>query len=150
MKKVLSVLFILPFLLGCNKKETNTYKFTLESDESGELTLSDPSEMYQKAKTDKIDCVFYIGDDSCSACQKLKPQLTDFVKAYKLKIYYIPLTSITEENVSYLYDATMGPYQWAENSSVPTTYFFAYGDVIFRAGYDNTVKYLLKNVNLGE
>ena len=150
MKEILNVLFILPFLLGCKEKEYTGYRFTLESDESGELTLSDPQTLYQKAKTDQIDCVFYIGDDTCSACQKLKPQLTDFVKAYKLKIYYVPVSTITEENVSYLYDATMGPYQWGENSTVPTTYFFAYGDVILRGDSTNTIEYLLNYVNLGE
>ena len=147
MKKILSVLFILPFLIGCKEKEYDGYKFTLESDTSGELTLADPSILYQKAITDQIDCVFYIGDEACVACQKLKPQLENYVKAYELKIYYIPVGSITEENVSYLYDATMGMYQWANNSSVPTTYFFAYGEVILRGNAENTVEYLVKYVN---
>lgn len=147
MKKVLSILFILPFLLGCKEKEYNGFKFTLETDTSGELTLADPTVLYQKAITEQIDCVFYIGDDTCSACQKLKPQLEAFVKAYELKIYYVPVNSITEENVSYLYDATTGTYQWAENSTVPTTYFFAYGEVVLRGSANNTVDYLLKYVN---
>ena len=153
MKKLLSIIFILPFLLGCKEKEYTGFKLTLEKDESGELTLADPNTLYDVAITNEKDCAFYIGDDACSSCQKLKPQLEAWVKAYKYRIYYIPVSSITEENVQKLYDATVaavGYYQWAEDSSVPTTYFFSAKTVVFRGGADNTVNFLLKYVNVNE
>ena len=148
MKKLLTVLFVLPFLLGCKDKEYTGYKLTLESDESGELTSADPQTLYQKAITDGIDCVFYIGDDNCAGCQKLKPQLVDYVKAYKLKIYYIPVNVITDENVSYLNDATTeGPYTWGDNQSVPATFFFSSKVVMFRGDDTTTMNFLMKYVN---
>ena len=153
MKKLLTVLFILPFLLGCKDKEYTGYKLTLESDESGELTSADPQTLYQKAITDGIDCVFYIGDDNCGGCQKLKPQLVDYVRAHKLKIYYIPVNVITDENVSYINDATTdSPYTWGDNQSVPATFFFSQKYVMFRGDDTTTMNFLMKyvNINTGE
>lgn len=148
MKKLLAVLFVIPFLLGCKEKEYNGYKLTLEADESGELTLSDPQTLYQKAITDGIDCVFYIGDNMCSGCQKLQPQLEDWVKAYKQKIYYIPLNEITNENVSYLNDATnTEPYKWEDNQSVPATFFFSQKYVMYRGDDTSTMNFLNKYIN---
>ena len=148
MKKLLTVLFVIPFLLGCKEQEYTGYKLTLEADESGELTLANPQLLYEKAITDGIDCIFYIGDGSCTACQKLKPQLEGYVKAYKQKIYYIPLNTITEENVSYLNDATTdGGYTWGDSPNVPTTYFFSKKYVVFKGNYDTTMNFLMKYVN---
>jgi len=148
MKKILTVLFVIPFLLGCKEQEYTGYKLTLESDESGELTLADPETLYQKAITDGIDCVFYIGDDTCGACLKLKPQLKGYVEYYKLKIYYIPLNTITTENVSYINDATTDSlYTWGDNQSVPATYFFSQKCVVFRGDGENTMNFLMKYVN---
>ncbi len=153
MKKLLAVLFVIPFLLGCKEKEYKGYKLTLEADESGELTLSNPEELYQKAITEGIDCAFYIGDDMCSGCQKLKPQLVDWIKAYKQKIYYIPVNMITNENVSYLNDATnTEPYKWSDNQSVPATFFFSQKYVMYRGDDSSTMNFLNKyiNTNTGE
>ena len=150
MKKVLSVLFILPFLLGCKEKEYTGFKLTLENDESGELTSADPNLLFEKAITDGIDCAFYIGDDSCSACQKLKPQIESWAKVYKKKVCYVPVASITESNVQKLYDATVGYYSWAEDSSVPATFFFSEKQVVFRGDSTNTMNFFVKYINTDE
>ncbi len=151
MKKILTLLLTLPFLVGCKEPEYNGYKLKVEKDESGELTLADPNILYETAITNKKECVFYIGDDTCSACQKLKPQLEAWVKAFKGKIYYIPLESITTENVQKMYDATTddtGYYQWGDDSSVPTTYFFSAGFVVFRGGSTDTMTLLNRYVTV--
>ena len=150
MKKVLTVLFILPFLLACKEKPYDGPKITVEKDDSGALTEVEPITMFEVAFTNKIDSIFYIGDDSCSACQKLKPQLEAWVQVYKGKIYYIPFQSITSENVQYIYDSTVGYYQWAEDSSIPATYFFMQGEVIIKGSSDNTMNFIKKYVAVQE
>ena len=147
MKKLLSVLFAIPFLIGCKNEEYTGYKLTLEKDESGVLTEATPDTLYEVAITNQLDCAFYIGDESCAACQKLKPQLEAWVKAYKQKIYYIPVGNITSENIQKLYDATVGYYQYTEKTGLPTTYFFSAATVVFRGDSTNTMNFFIKYVN---
>ena len=150
MKRLLTAVFILPFLLGCKDKGYTGRKITLEKDESGKLTEVDPSVMYDVVVTNEKDAVFYIGDETCSACQKLKPQLESWVKVNKGKIYYIPVGSITNENMHYLIDSTVGYYEWKENDAVPITYFFMEGAVVMQTTYDNTMNFLMKYVTVEE
>ena len=147
---MLSVIFILPFLLGCKEKEYTGIKLAVEKDESGELTETDPSVLYETAIANKKDCVFYIGDEMCADCKKLKPQLEAWVKAKKGKIYYIKIQSINAENIHYLEDATVGYYQWAEGDSVPATYFFTQGEVAFKGISHDTMTLLTKYVTVVE
>ena len=150
MKRLFGTLLIIPFLLGCKEKEYTGLKLVVEKDDSGLLADADPTVMYEVAVTNKKDCVFYIGDEGCSACKKLKPQLEAWVKAYKGRIYYIQLSSITSENFHYLIDATVGYYEYKEGDSVPATYFFTYGEVAFKGTSDDTMSFLTKYVTVEE
>lgn len=151
MKKILATLFVLPFLLGCNRNQEYTgYKLTVERDESGELTESTPEELYENAITNNKDCIYYIGDDNCSSCQKLKPQLIAWTTMYKGKIYSIPLNMITNENVEKINDATVGYYDWSKNQSIPAVFFFGSGTVVFRGDDTNTMNFLNKYVQVQE
>lgn len=150
MKKIVRLFMVLPFLMGCKDREYSGTKIVVEKDESGALTEVTPDVMYDVASVQKKDCVFYIGDDSCEACQKLKPQLEGWVKYYKGKIYYVNIASVTEENLHYLYDATVGYYEWSEGSSIPATYLFKEGSVVIRGYVDDTMNLINKFVTVEE
>lgn len=148
MKNHLKTILFIPFLLGCATKQYTGVKIVVEYDDSGELTVSNPQEMYDVAITNEKSSIFYIGDDSCKACAKLKPQLESWVKAYKGKIYYIALNSITSENIQYLYDATEGYYQWSDSVGIPATYFFMEKEVAMKGDSSTTMNYLLNYVEV--
>ena len=150
MKRLIPLLLVVPFLFGCKEKEYTGPKIIVERNESGELVDATPETMFNKAFTDKVSSVFYIGDDSCAACAKLKPQLEAWVKYYKGTIHYIKVETITSETIQYLYDSTVGEYQWAESSAIPATYFFMEGYVITKKDGYETMEYLNKYVAVAD
>ena len=147
--KRLALLLIVPFLVGCS--HDNQYKgkkIELQYVEEGSLVVVDAKHMFDEAFTNKIDSIYYIGDDTCKACQSLKTQLTFWCKEKHANIYEIEYTKVDEDGLKYLIDATVGYYGWTENSSVPATYFFMQGSVVFKGDDQNTVQYLNKYVEI--
>ena len=150
MRKSVICLLAIPFLLACSKKPYNGPKIQVAYNETGNLLEASPMKMHSDATISKVDAVYYIGDDSCSACAKLKPQLEDWCTVYKGTIYYIPVSNITDANVNYLYEATEGYYQWTEKSTVPAVYFFMKGEVVFQADQTNAMEYLVERVEVAQ
>lgn len=110
--------------------------------ESGELVLTTPESMHEQIVINKIDAVYYIGDDSCLACAKIKPQLQSWCQVKKGTIYYLPVSEISESNIGLMKEATAGYYEWNENSSVPAIYFIKEGNIIFCGDQTNAMDYL--------
>ena len=150
MKKICSLLLVLPFLLGCNKQEYKGPKIKVEYNATGDLISSAPEYMYTHAFQESVSSIFYIGDDTCSGCAKLKPQLKGWCEVYHGAIYYIPWKSVTEDNEHYLIDATTsdGIYGWKHGDSVPAVFFFMDGYVVNRTSETDTMSYLMKYVEV--
>ena len=148
MKKIIPLLMI-PFLLGCtNSNEYKGKKIQLEYAESGAIITVDAKYMFDNAFTNKIDSIYYLGDDICKACQSLKTQLKFWCKDNHTNVYEIVYTDIKDEELNYIIDATVGYYGWTETDSVPATFFFMQGTVVFRGDDQNTVQYLNKYVEV--
>ena len=150
MKKIYSLFLALPLLLACNQKYTGP-KIKVEYNATGDLIEVAPEYMYNHAFVDKVNSIFYVGDDSCSGCAKLKPQLKGWCSVYYGAIYYIPWKSVTEENEHYLIDSTNeGLYAWKHGDSVPAVFFFMEGYVVIRTGENDTMSYLTNHVEVVE
>ena len=153
MKTKFMTLFLLtPFLLACNKN--NKYdgpKMNIERDTSGQLTESTPEEMKVVVIDNQIDSVFFIGDEACSACGTAKTRLNSWIKEKQGKIYYIPLTTIDENNIQIVYDVTGGEegyYSWEKTKTVPAIFFFKHGTAVYRDDGTNVIKYLNTYVDI--
>lgn len=152
MKNKIIILFVVPFLLACSNKKSsyNGPKIIVAHNASEALVNSTPEEMYSLVVDQDSDAVYYIGDDTCSACAELKPQLVDWIKVYQGTIYYIPVTDISESNINYVVSATEGYYAWSEKSTVPAVFFFMRGEVVFCADQTNAMDYLLTYVEVSD
>lgn len=141
---------MIPFLTGCNvDRPYDGPKLKIEYSEAGEVIECTPDFLYQHAITDEVDSIYYIGDDLCIACQQLKPQLNAWCNVYKGAIYYIPISNITEDNMHFLIDATVGQhYEWSDKDPVPAVYFFMETNVLFRGDGENTMNYLNRYVEV--
>ena len=148
MRNKIALLFFLPFLVACNRNTYNGPKLLIERDESGKLTETVPLTMKEKVIDERLDCVFYIGDESCSVCKELHPKLIDWVGEKKGKIYYIPLANIDDENIQYIFDATEGYYCWEKSQTVPALYLFKAGEAIFKGDASNGISVLNKYVEI--
>ena len=148
MKKLACLLLVVPFLFACKEKPYTGPKMHVEYNESGELIDAVPETMFQKGFTDKVDSIYYIGQDGCSACDKLKPQLSAWCEVNKGAIYYIQVSSITPENEHYISDSTVGYYSWDDRKVTPTVYFLMQGEVVFAGDETNTMSFLMKKVDV--
>ena len=140
---------MIPFLLGCtSNNEYKGKKIQLEYEENGSVVIVNAKHMFDMAFTNKIDSIYFLGDDSCKACQSLKTQLKFWCAEHHASVYEIVYTNVKDEELNYIIDATVGYYGWTENDSVPATYFFMQGTVVFRGDDQNTVQYLNKYVEV--
>lgn len=91
------------------------------------------------------DFVLFIGSEQCSHCQKYKKTINRVVEDYKIKVYYIDILKLTEEENAYI--SAHFPY-----SGTPTTLVIKNGIEYERQAcriegakdYDYTVKRLKK------
>ena len=148
MKKILLLTLAFPFVIGCSNKKYSGKKLQLNYVENGSLVVKDTKYLFDEAFTNKVDGVYYIGDDTCKACANLKPKIQSWCEKNHAEIYEIEFTKIDEEGLKYLIDATVGYYGWTEKSSVPAVYFFMEGEVITRSDEENTIKYLNEYVEV--
>ena len=149
MKKLFYITLVIPFIIGCsNKSSYKGQKIQLNYVENGSLVTTNTKQLFDDAFTNKIDGVYYIGDDTCKACANLKPKIQSWCEKNHANIYEIEFTKIDEEGLKYLVDATVGYYVWTEKSSIPSVYFFMQGEVITRSDEENTIKYLKEYVEV--
>lgn len=50
----------------------------------------------------KEDFVLYIGKNGCSACEEFNPKFTNIVNKYKVKVYYLDLSTYSDEELKYV------------------------------------------------
>ena len=142
---------LIPFcLIGCKRDDSyKGDKITLDYVEEGHLVESNVPEMKVNAFDNKVDSIYYIGDDSCAACADFKPKLVTWCAQNHANIYYIKFTEMTQEESSMLTDLTVGSiYEWGEKNTLPTTFFMMRGTLVFRGESSNTVSYLKKYVTV--
>lgn len=147
MKKVIAILLTIPFLIGCKKDYTGK-KITLNKVEQGQLVVVSPEHMFKETFQGKKDAVYYVGDDTCSACAALKKSLEAWCTNYQAIIYEIKWTEVKEDEIKYLEDSTVGPYAWKKENSLPAVYFFMEGEVTFLTDSQTTLDYLMKYVTV--
>ncbi|MHC1734383.1 MAG: thioredoxin family protein [Erysipelotrichaceae bacterium] len=107
MKKVLLILATLALLLtGCSKVG--------------------PSQVEPKEVTKMLDnnetLVVYVGYKACSACQSFKPVVTELIKNYDVKVYYVDTYESDKEDLADLIDTHLGEVEYT-----PTTFIFKDG-----------------------
>ena len=145
--KPLLVLTI-PFLIGCtgNDKYTGT-KITLSYVEEGGVVDSSVSEMKTIAFDNKVDSIFYLGDDTCASCAEFRPKFAAWFVQNHANAYYIRVTDMTKEESDLLTDLTVGSYyEWKDKNSIPAVYFMMQGEIMFCGDSSNTMNYLSKYV----
>lgn len=91
MKKVLMLLVSVLLLTGCSFG-TSLKKITYD-------------ELNQKMKN-KETFVLYIGSKDCSHCAEFKPTLETVIKKYKLEVYYIDMSLVSEEQYNAVKEKT--------------------------------------------
>ena len=149
MKKFIPLLLLTPLLFGCTSEKPYTgQKIVLDYVEEGTLVDSSVTEMKEVAFEQKIDSIFYIGDDDCSACLTLKQDIAGWCKLNHANVYYIHYSEVSQSDLSTLIDITEGYYQWSEEASIPATYLMMMGEIIFRGDSTNTLKYLNRYIEV--
>ena len=151
MKQIFKLLLFAPLLVGCTTEQPyKGPKLQLQYVEEGTLVTSSVQEMKEVAFDNKIDSVFYIGDDDCSACSNLKSNITNWCSNNHANVYYIEYTSLNTDDLNLLESITKdSDYDWnAEKASLPATYFMMQGYIIFKGASDNTMKYLKRYVEV--
>ena len=147
MKRMILSIFAIPLLLACNNKNESP-KISLEKVDNPGMEVVNGKHMFDNAFTNKTNSIYYIGDDSCSSCQALKPKVQEWCVNNNARVYEIVLTEMTPEDLTYIQDSTVGYYVWKDEDVVPTVYFFMEGEVVTRTSSDNTIKYLNKYVEV--
>lgn len=112
--KYLIIIFFIILLTGCGKSNLK------------EISYSDYSEMIKNKET----FILEIMQDGCSHCENFKPKLEDISKEYDLKIYYINLKHLKDDESEKLYSKT-------GTSSTPTVIFY-------KNGVENTISSRIK------
>lgn len=140
MKKKLLILFtiIMTFTLcGCGtKEESNLVELTFD-----ELT---------KKVENKEDFILVIESDQCSACTIYMPTMEKVVKNYNVKVNYINIRVLTDEQ-----SAKLATYVYT--NSTPLTVYFKEGvasdthnRIVGAANYDAVVESFTKNGYIGK
>lgn len=120
----------------------------VEYNESGALVTATPEDMLDKGITKAIDSIFYIGLETCSSCIKLHEELSNWCNKNKGTIYYIPSSSINDENLHYIQESTVGEFAWADTQTLPIVYFFTKGSVLIATNEKNTMKNINNHVSV--
>lgn len=107
MKKIFMILCaMLVVITGCSSK-LSSYE---------EISFSELEKMFEK----KEDFALFIGSAECSHCQSYKPKLETVIKVNQVKVYYIDISKLSNEE----YD-TLNKY--VTFSGTPYTVFFEDG-----------------------
>lgn len=131
---ILGLLFL---VTGCGNK-LSTYE---------EINYTKLNEKIEK----KDDFILFIGSYKCSACSVYKETLNKVIKDKQVKVYYLDVGKITEEENKKLLD------QINYDNVTPTTVFIKggieeniYNRLVGAKGYDKTIEAFVKNGFLKE
>ncbi len=111
MKKIIVILALLSSLMiGCDKEETvienenldkvdkqiddNKNNSNVNSDYFVEISAA---EFKNKVNSNEKN-IFFIGRDTCPACQTFKPTTIEFSSKEKINIYYVNTTNVTTDD----------------------------------------------------
>jgi len=108
MKKLLVLLSILLLLFGCSSSPRGPIKIKAK-------------EMPNLLKSNEI-VVFYLGSSVCSACKEYKPIISELVKNYDVKFYYVEANTDDTEDLNDLIDNYLGIVEYT-----PHTFIFRDG-----------------------
>ena len=75
-----------------------------------------------KLLDNKETLVVYVGSSVCSACQAYKPIVTELIKNYKVKVYYVETNSDVTADLTALQEKYLGTVQYT-----PTTFIYKNG-----------------------
>lgn len=88
-----------------------------------------PTKIKAKEMTKLLDAdeslVVYIGSSFCSACKVYKPVVTEVMKNYEVKVYYVESDSDDEDDLETLIDKHLGDVQYT-----PMTFIFKDGVLV--------------------
>jgi predicted bacteriocin transport accessory protein len=108
MKKILILLATMAiFLSACTSSASPT-----------KIKAKDMTKLLDNKET----LVVYIGSSVCSACQSYKPIVSELIKNYKVKVYYVETNSDATADLTSLQDKYLGTVQYT-----PTTFIFKDG-----------------------
>ena len=146
LNKLLGITIFIPLLMGCtNKSSYNGPKIVLDYVENGDLVSASATKMYEDVVTNKKSTIYLLGNDTCSACKKVKEKiLQPYAKGSHCNIYYVDIVDMSESDFNKIQAATQGVYQFLENDVVPATYFFLEGEVAFRVGAEDDLGHYLE------
>ena len=105
---------------------------------------------YHKMLDNKESFVLEIMRTNCSACQNFKPKLEEFVKEYKVTVYYIDTDDLSDKEKDKLFDET-------GIEGTPTVIFYKNGKeetvasrIIGSVSYEKTVTKFKSNGIINE
>lgn len=119
MKKFLifSICAILAVILtGCNGNKLTTYQ---------QISYQELKEKLEAKETFPI----LIGKQTCSACALFKPTIEKFIKEYQVKVYYLDIESLSEEEETDFQN-------WISITGTPTVAFVKEGKEDGKSGYN--------------
>lgn len=94
---------------------------------------------YQELLESKEDFVLYLGSKSCTHCIAYKPTLNKVIAKYKLTVYYLDVSTLSEEEYDKVSNKTL-------LKGTPTVAFFKGGSyqsspkIVGEASYEETVQ----------
>ena len=144
--KLLALSICIPFIMGCKSNSSyNGPKIVLDYVENGDLVSATATKMYEDVVTNNKSTIYLLGNDTCSACKKVKEKiLQPYAKGSHCNIYYVDIVDMNESDFNKVQAATQGVYQFSENDSIPATYFFFEGEVAFRVGAEDDLGHYLE------
>lgn len=129
MKKILVLFVSVLIIVGCSNKITG-YQ---------EITFSDLNKKFE----DEENFVLFIGSNQCSHCMSYEPKLNAVIKVNQLKVYYIDVANLSEDENKIL-DSYV-PY-----TGTPTTVFIEKGKLkeidneVYMIEGDRDIEYIEK------
>ena len=131
MKKILFVLGLMLFLIGCQGKPIVTIEYT----NSAQETVVIDYETLQSKMANQDSFLLYVSSSTCTSCQEFRPILLSWITSTNAVVYQIDVSEAFPTNNSLL------PY-----SVTPTLFIVHQGDL--KTTYDyikNTKVFLTQN-----
>jgi len=89
-------------------------------------TSGGPTKIKAKEMTKLLDAdetlVLYVGSSVCSACKSYKPVVTEVMKNYEVKVYYVETNTDDADDIEALIEKHLGDVEYT-----PTTFIFKDG-----------------------
>ena len=145
------VLLVVGLILTSNKKDNFSVELPIALSGEAGFTEITYSEYEEKVNNEEAFLVIIVRD-GCGYCEMYEPIVEEVANEYKLPIYYINLTNLSEEEVSEL--SSKNVYLKRNKWGTPTT-LFMYGSHVVDSisGYvekDTFVDFVKENFVAGE